>query len=156
MSRVRALVKPKIIFNYAIIVTLPSLLKLQFSPMGNITNIKLPNESDDDRVGTPDFPSSNMQSQQTLPTYEESTQSAMEIRTQQVEQPQTPEDLLEPLLPDELSMDEKRKLSEDAPDAVFGSETRTVSLETQLGNANSDELAQRITYRYYVLNASLN
>ncbi|CAI7614546.1 unnamed protein product [Penicillium glandicola] len=100
-----------------------------------------------------------MQSQ-TLPTYDESTQNAIKEYTKQVEHAKTPEDLLEPLLSVELNIDEKRKLIEDAPDVVFVSvgncSTRTLDLETRLENANYDELAQRVAYRYHLLNSSLD
>lgn len=59
-----------------------------------------------------------------------------------------------------MSIDEKRELIEDAPEVVFvetGDKTiRTLSLESRLENANCDELAQRVAYRYHLLNASSN
>ena len=98
-----------------------------------------------------------MRSQRTLPTYEESTQNAMKKYIKQVENAKTPEDLLEPLLSD-MSIDEKRKLIEDAPDEVFLNDedniTKTLNPETCLENANYDELAQRVAYRFHLLNAS--
>ncbi|KAJ5500459.1 hypothetical protein N7453_009510 [Penicillium expansum] len=131
--------------------------------MGNTNsniNMKLPNSAKPNNDRTTEFPSSNMQSQQTLPTYEESTQNAMEKYTKQVEHAETPEDLLEPLLSDNLSIDEKRKLIKQAPDVVFVRDegdqiTRALSLETRLENSNYDELVQRVTYLCYLLNASL-
>lgn len=52
----------------------------------------------------------------------------------------------------------KRKLIQNAPDIVFIDEEdqtlRTLNLETRLENANCDELAQRVVYRYHLLNAS--
>ncbi|KAJ5385239.1 hypothetical protein N7517_003150 [Penicillium concentricum] len=98
-----------------------------------------------------------MQSRQSPPTYEESTQNAMEIYTKLVEHTKTPEDLLEPLLSDKLTIDEKQKLIEEAPDVVFlgggNNTTRTPSLETRLENAKCDELAQIVAYRDHLLNA---
>ncbi|KAJ5954407.1 hypothetical protein N7501_008686 [Penicillium viridicatum] len=112
-------------------------------------------KSDNDRTIEPS--SSKMQSQQTPPTYEESTQNVMKKYAKQVEHAKTPEDLLEPLLSD-MSIDEKRKLIQDAPDIVFladeGNRTRTLNLEARLEDANCDELAQRVAYRYHLLNAS--
>jgi hypothetical protein len=58
------------------------------------------------------------QLQQRPPTYEESTQNVMGKYKKQVQQAKTPEDLLEPLLSG-MSIYEKRKLLEDAPDAVL-------------------------------------
>ncbi|KAJ5944819.1 hypothetical protein N7516_004987 [Penicillium verrucosum] len=113
-------------------------------------------KSDNDRTIEPS--SSKMQSQQTPPTYEESTQDVMKKYAKQVKHAKTPEDLLEPLLSD-MNIDEKRKLIQDAPDIVFASDggtTKTLNLETQLENANYDELAQRVVYRYHFLNASSN
>ena len=92
--------------------------------------------------------------QQTPPTYEESTQNVVEKYKKQVQYAKTPEDLLEPLLSD-MGIYEKRKLIEDAPSVVFQkrpSIQRTLNLETQLEDANYDELAQRVAYRYHLHN----
>ncbi|KAF4759958.1 hypothetical protein N7455_002928 [Penicillium solitum] len=130
--------------------------------MGNSNsdpNMKLSKsvKSDNDRPIEPS--SSKMQSRQTPPAYEESTQNMMKKYAKQVEHAETPEDLLGSLLSD-MSIDEKRKLIQDAPDIVFIDDedktTRTLNLEARLENANCDELAQRVVYRYHLLNASGN
>ncbi|CAI7664017.1 unnamed protein product [Penicillium palitans] len=127
--------------------------------MGNSNsnpNTKLSKSAKSDNDRTIEFSSSKMQSQQT-PAYKESTQNVMKKYSKQVEHAKTPEDLLEPLLSD-MSIDEKRKLIQDAPDIVFikdeGQTTRTLNLETRLENANCDELAQMVAHRYHLLNAS--
>ncbi|KAJ5468593.1 hypothetical protein N7475_006345 [Penicillium sp. IBT 31633x] len=96
-----------------------------------------------------------------LPTYEESTRSAMGKRTKQLQSAQLPADLLEPLLSKDLSMNEKHDLIEEAPDAVFDKTdgtygTATLNLENQLVNAKYDELAQRVACRFHLRNASAN
>lgn len=128
--------------------------------MGNSNsnpNMKLSKSAKSDNDRTIEPSSSKMQSQQTPPTYEESTQNVMKKYAKKVEHAKTPEDLLEPLLSD-ISIDEKRKLIQDAPDIVFlddeGNRTRTLNLEARLEDANCDELAQRVAYRYHLLNAS--
>ncbi|KAJ5406869.1 hypothetical protein N7465_008153 [Penicillium sp. CMV-2018d] len=127
--------------------------------MGNSTsnpNMKLSKSAKSDNGRTIEPSSSKMQSQQTPPTYEESTQNVMKEYAKKVEHAKTPEDLLEPLLSD-MSIDEKRKLIQDAPDIVFLDDkgiTTTLNLEARLEGANCDELAQRVAYRYHLLNAS--
>lgn len=128
--------------------------------MGNSNsnpNMKLSKSAKSDNDRTIEFSSSKMQSQQTPPTYKESTQNVMKKYSKQVEHAKTPEDLLKPLLSG-MSIDEKRKLIQDAPDVVFiedeGQTTRTLNLETRLENANCDELAQMVAHRYHLLNAS--
>ncbi|KGO76818.1 hypothetical protein PITC_089360 [Penicillium italicum] len=125
------------------------------------TNVMPPKPARSNGDRTTEFPSTKMQSQQKPPTYDESMQNATKKYTKRVEHAETPEDLLEPLLSDELSIDEKRELIELAPDVVFvASEEdktpRTLTLETWLENANYDELAQRVAYRFHLLNASSN
>ncbi|KAJ5487832.1 hypothetical protein N7530_002132 [Penicillium desertorum] len=116
------------------------------------TSMKLPSSAKSDN-------SRATQLQQRPPTYEGSTQNVMEKYKKQVQQAKTPEDLLGPLLSG-MSIYEKRKLLEDAPDAVFkkdrDSTQITLNLETQLEDANYDELAQRVVYRYHLLNAGYN
>ncbi|CAI7564371.1 unnamed protein product [Penicillium discolor] len=130
--------------------------------MGNnnsTPNIKLFKFAKSDNDKTIEPSSSKIQSQQTPPTYEDSTQNMMKKYAKQVEHAETPEDLLEPLLSD-MSIDEKRKLIQDAPDIVFIKDedktTRTLNLETRLENANYDELTQRVVYRYHSVNAPWN
>ncbi|KUM65023.1 hypothetical protein ACN42_g2074 [Penicillium freii] len=80
--------------------------------MGNSNsnpNMELSKSEESDNDWTIEPSSSNMQSQQTPPTYEESTQNMMKKYAKQVEHAKTPEDLLEPLLSD-IGIDEKRKL----------------------------------------------
>ncbi|OQE14575.1 hypothetical protein PENFLA_c037G01342 [Penicillium flavigenum] len=120
--------------------------------MGNRnTSMKLPSSAKSDNSRATQF-------QQTPPTYEESTQNVMEKYKKQVQHAETPEDLLEPLLSG-MGIYEKRKLIEDAPDVVFKDmdlTQKTLNLETQLEDANYDELAQRVAYRYHLLNAASN
>ncbi|OQE08367.1 hypothetical protein PENVUL_c010G04165 [Penicillium vulpinum] len=97
---------------------------------------------------------------QAPPTYEESTQNAMKRFTNEVLNVKVPAELLEPLLSDKLSIDEKQKLIEQAPDIVFtgdgGIGITTPDLEDRLENANYDELAQMVAYRYHLLTAASN
>ncbi|KAJ5615509.1 hypothetical protein N7537_000623, partial [Penicillium hordei] len=104
-------------------------------------NMKLSKSAKSDNDRTTEPSSTEMRSQQTPPTYEESTQDVMKKYAKQVEQAKTPEDLLEPLLSG-ISIHEKRKLIQNVPDV------------TRLENVNFDELAQRVVYRYHLLNTS--